>query len=71
VFRIKGIPGPTGTIRGETGVVKDKNLEIATIGAKLEDFDFEVGLNIIRFNLKVTGQATVSSRKQIKYNAVI
>jgi hypothetical protein len=22
VFRIKGIPGPTGTIRGETGVVK-------------------------------------------------
>jgi hypothetical protein len=22
VYRIKGIPGPTGTIRGETGVVK-------------------------------------------------
>jgi hypothetical protein len=36
VFRIKGIPGPTGT-RGETGVVKGpkSNLEIATIGAKL------------------------------------
>lgn len=61
VFRIKGIPGPTGTIRGETGVVKGpkSNLEIATIGAKLEDFDFEVGLNVIGFNLKVTGQATV------------
>jgi hypothetical protein len=43
VYRIKGIPGPTGTIRGETGVVKGPNLEIATIGAKLEDFDFEVG----------------------------
>jgi hypothetical protein len=29
-FRIKGIPGPTGTIRGETGVVKGpkSNLEI-------------------------------------------
>jgi hypothetical protein len=25
VFRIKGIPGPTGTIRGETGVVKVQN----------------------------------------------
>jgi gliding motility-associated protein GldM len=60
-FRIKGIPGPTGTIRGETGVVKGpkSNLEIATIGAKLEDFDFEVGLNVVGFNLKVTGQPTV------------
>jgi hypothetical protein len=40
----------------ETGVVKGpkSNLEIATIGAKLEDFDFEVGLNVIGFNLKVT-----------------
>ena len=61
VFRIKGIPGPTGTIRGETGVVKGpkSNLEVATIGAKLEDFDFEVGLNVVGFNLKVTGQPTV------------
>jgi len=60
-FRIKGIPGPTGTIRGESGVVKGpkSNLEIATIGAKLEDFDFEVGLNVVGFNLKVTGQPTV------------
>lgn len=61
VFRIKGIPGPTGTIRGETGIVKGpkSNLEIATIGAKLEDFDFQVGLDVVGFNLKVSGQATV------------
>ena len=60
-FRIKGIPGPTGTIRGETGVVKGpkSNLEIATIGAKLEDFDFDVNLNVVGFNLKITGQPTV------------
>jgi gliding motility-associated protein GldM len=60
-FRIKGIPGPTGTIRGEQGVVKGpkSNLEIATIGAKLNDFDFEVGLNVVGFNLKVAGQPTV------------
>ncbi|MDD5150056.1 MAG: gliding motility protein GldM [Flavobacterium sp.] len=61
VFRIKGIPSPTGTIRGETGIVKGpkSNLEIATIGAKLEDFDFEVGLDVVGFNLKVTGFPTV------------
>jgi gliding motility-associated protein GldM len=60
-FRIKGIPGPTGTIRGEMGVVKGpkSNLEIATIGAKLLDFDFEVGLDVIGFNLKIAGQPTV------------
>ncbi|PAM91754.1 gliding motility protein GldM [Flavobacterium sp. IR1] len=60
-FRIKGIPGPTGTIRGEMGVVKGpkSNLEIATIGAKLLDFDFEVGLDVVGFNLKITGQPTV------------
>ncbi|MFA9192306.1 gliding motility protein GldM [Flavobacterium sp. FZUC8N2.13] len=61
VFRIKGIPGPSGTIRGEMGVVKGpkSNLEIATIGAKLVDFDFDVDLNVVGFNLKVTGQPTV------------
>jgi len=60
-FRIKGIPGPTGTIRGEMGVVKGpkSNLEIATIGAKLVDFDFEVGLSVVGFNLKIAGQPTV------------
>jgi hypothetical protein len=48
MYRIKGIPGPTGTIRGETGVVKVLNqILIATIGAKLEDFDFEVGLMLL------------------------
>jgi gliding motility-associated protein GldM len=61
VFRIKGIPGPTGTIRGEMGVVKGpkSSLEISTVGAKLLDFDFEVGLDVIGFNFKVTGQPTV------------
>jgi len=60
-FRIKGIPGPAGTIRGEQGVVKGpkSNLEIATIGAKLNDFDFEVGLDVVGFNLKVAGMPTV------------
>jgi gliding motility-associated protein GldM len=60
-FRIKGIPGPAGTIRGEMGVVKGpkSSLEISTVGAKLIDFDFEVGLDVVGFNFKVTGQPTV------------
>ena len=61
IFRIKGIPSPTGTIRGERDVVKGPkaSLEISTVGAKLYDFDFEVGLDVVGFNLKVTGQPTV------------
>ena len=61
VFRIKGIPGPAGTVRGEMGVVKGpkSSLEISTIGAKLLDFDFEVGLDVVGFNFKVAGQPTV------------
>ena len=61
VFRIKGIPGPVGTIRGEMGIVKGpkSSLEISTIGAKLVDFDFEVGLDVVGFNFKVPGMPTV------------
>jgi gliding motility-associated protein GldM len=60
-FRIKGIPGPSGTIRGEMGVVKGpkSSLLVSSVGAKLPDFDFEVGLDVVGFNLKVAGQATV------------
>ncbi len=60
-FRIKGIPAPAGTIRGEDGVVKGpkSSLQISTVGAKMIDFDFEVSLNVVGFNMKVTGQPTV------------
>ena len=60
-FRIKGIPAPAGTIRGEQGLVKGpkSSLLVSTVGAKLNDFDFEVGLNVVGFNIKVTGKPTV------------
>jgi hypothetical protein len=43
------------------GVVKGpkNSLEVSTVGAKLVDFDFEVGLDVVGFNLKVAGQPTV------------
>lgn len=60
-FRIKDIPKPTGTISGQDGSVKlpKRNLEIGTIGAKLDDFDFELNIQVTSFKIKVPGQPTV------------
>ena len=62
VFRIKDIPKPQGTIRGESGTVKmpRNNLEIASVGAMLEDFDFDLTLRVKGFKFKVPGQPTVA-----------
>ena len=60
-FRIKDIPRPIGTVRGEDGTtsMQKGSLEISTIGAKLDDFDFELPLNITEFSFKVAGQPTI------------
>ncbi len=60
-FRIKDIPKPTGTVRGEDGAIKMQrnSLEISTIGAKLDDFDFDLKLNVSGFKFKVPGQPTI------------
>jgi gliding motility-associated protein GldM len=61
-FRIKDLPKPTGTVRGEDGNVKiqRQNLEISTIGAKFDDFDFDLPLNVTGFKFKVFGQPTIN-----------
>ena len=61
-FRIKDIPRPSGAIRGETGSAKmpRKNLEISTVSAMLEDFDFELNIGVSGFKFKVPGQPTVN-----------
>jgi gliding motility-associated protein GldM len=60
-FRIKDIPRPSGSIRGETGSAKmpRANLEKSTVGAVLEDFDFDLNLKVSGFKFKVPGQPTV------------
>ncbi|GAB5476301.1 MAG: gliding motility protein GldM [Maribacter sp.] len=61
-FRIKDIPRPSGSISKQTGSLKlpRKNVEIATVGAMLEDFDFDLNLKVGGFKFKVPGQPTVS-----------
>ena len=63
-FRIKDIPRPTGTIRGEDGNggpvrMQRQGLEISSVGAMLFDFDFDLKLNVTAFSFKVAGQPTV------------
>lgn len=61
-FRIKDLPKPTGTVRGEDGALKMQrnSLKISTIGAKFDDFDFELPLRVSGFKFKVPGQPTIN-----------
>ncbi len=60
-FRIKDIPAPTGTIRGESGKVKmpRRNLEISTVGALLDDFVYDLDVKVSSFRISIQGQGTV------------
>jgi len=63
-FRIKDIPSPVGTVRGQLGsggpIKMQKNgLKISTIGAVIPDFDFDLNLNISGFKLQVPGTPVV------------
>ena len=61
-FRIKDIPRPVGTVRGEEGSIKmsRSGLDKASIGAILPDFDFDIKLKVTGFKFKVEGQPTIS-----------
>lgn len=61
-FRIKDLPKPTGTVRGEDGALKMQrnSLKISTVGAKFDDFDFELPLKVTGFKFKVPGQPTIN-----------
>ncbi len=63
-FRIKDIPRPEGTLSKQAGSVKlpRRNVEIGTVSAQLDDFDFDLNLAVSGFKFKVPGQPTVSVR---------
>jgi len=60
-FRIKDIPNPVGTIRRESGMVSmpKSSLERSTVGAALQDFDFELKLRVTGFSFRVPGKPTI------------
>jgi len=64
VFRVKDIPSPTGTIRGGTGYQKmsKSSLLKSTIGAKLQDFVFDLKIGVAGFSVKVPGKPTINVR---------
>jgi gliding motility-associated protein GldM len=61
-FRIKDIPAPQGTVRRQSGsvTIPKSSLEISSIGAQLEDFDFDITLKTVSFKFKVPGQPTIN-----------
>ncbi len=60
-FRIKDIPGPVATARGQFGLIKmpKTTLQKVTIGAALPDFVFDLNLKVSGFSMKVPGSPTV------------
>ena len=69
-FRIKDIPAPVASARGQYGVIKmpKSTLQKVTIGAMLPDFVFDLKLNTSGFSVKVPGSPTVKV-KGTKFNA--
>ncbi len=56
VFRIKPIPKPFGTIRGEYAAKGPvSNLKQVSVGAKFEDFEFDVNLQVTEFTIIFPG----------------
>ncbi len=61
-FRVKDIPSPTGTIRGQDGYQKmsKSSLVKSTVGAVLKDFVFDLDLYVNEFKVKVPGKPTIT-----------
>ncbi|GGE37275.1 type IX secretion system motor protein PorM/GldM [Psychroflexus planctonicus] len=64
-FRIKSLPRPTGTVRGQIpegkpiGITKNA-LSRSPIGAEFENFDFDISAVVKRFSVRVPGRPAVT-----------
>jgi len=60
-FRIKDIPAPMASVRGDYGDVKmpKTSLQKVTIGALIPDFVFDLKFAVSGFSIKVPGSSTV------------
>jgi gliding motility-associated protein GldM len=60
-FRIKDVPAPSGTVRGEFGSLRmsRSELEKTIVGAELVDFDFDLPIAVSGFKMKIPNQPTL------------
>lgn len=60
-FRIKDIPAPVASIRGQYGNIQlpRSSMQKISVDAKMVDFDFDLKIKVIGFKMKVPGQSTV------------
>jgi gliding motility-associated protein GldM len=63
-FRIKDIPKPAGYFRGKSGsfTLPKSSLERGAVDAKLEDFDFDLPLQVKSFRFRAPGQPSAVIR---------
>lgn len=60
-FRVKPIPAPATSLRGATGTFKGskENLVNSPVGVKFNDFDFDVKVSVISFEVKAPGSGII------------
>jgi gliding motility-associated protein GldM len=60
-FRIKDIPKPSGFFRGQSGsfTIPRSSLERGSVEARLEDFDFDLPLEVQSFRFRAPGQPSM------------
>jgi len=60
-FRVKPIPAPATSLRGATGTFKGskENLVNSPIGVKFNDFDFDIKVSVISFEVKAPGSGII------------
>lgn len=68
-FRIKDIPNPVGTVRGQDGMsgpvkMQKDGLKRSTVSATLPDFDFDLNLAVSGFKMQIPGKPIVVVRGQ-------
>lgn len=64
-FRIKSLPRPTGTIRGQVPdgkpvAISKAALTRSPVGAEFENFDFDIKAVVKRFSLRVPGRPSIT-----------
>lgn len=63
IYRIKDIPAPMGTIAGESDTKMPLGtLKIATVGAVIPNFEFDLKLIVTGFKVKIPGMPTYTVR---------